>query len=322
MAHELTRKDTMFAVGEAPWHRLGTVLEEPPTIDEAIRVAGLNWTVGMKPLFTQDGIKAPALATFREDTGDILGIVGESYKPLQNAKAFEFFQPFLENKLASLETAGSLKGNRLVWVLAKINKDPSVISGSDVVDKYVLLSNSHDGTLAVRVGFTPIRVVCNNTLTLAINSKASRLIRVKHTQSVNENLDKIQDIINVADAEFEATAEQFRLLTKKDINQDDIKKFVKLVFATKDQMDRIMKGEDIDAGRRVRDDITRLFETGRGSDLPGAKGTLWGLYNATTEYIQYERGTDAATRLNETWFGTGAELNRKALQTAVVLAAA
>src|SRR6185295_11897446 len=127
---------------------------------------------------------------------------------------------------AQIETAGSLRQGKRVWVLAKINRDPLVIKGNDVVEKYVLLSNSHDGTLAVRVGFTPIRVVCNNTLSMAINSEASKLIRIKHTKNVVSNLESVQEIMNLADQEFQATAEQYRMLTRKDINSKDLEKYI------------------------------------------------------------------------------------------------
>lgn len=322
MAHMIESNDNMFSVGQTPWHKLGRVLDNPPTIADGILAADLNWQVATKPLYDAFGEKMPALATYRVDTNETLGVVGEKYTPLQNLEAFNFFQPFLDQKQASLETAGSLDGNRKVWVLAKINRDPSVIVQGDEVDKYVLLSNSHDGTLAVRVGFTPIRVVCNNTLTLALNDKASQLLRVRHVGNVKGALDRIADVMNLADQQFEATADQYRLLASKQVNRADIEKYVKLVFATKTQLNDIAMGKDSNAGTRVQEHIVRLFESGRGNNMPGVRGTAWALYNAATEYIQYERGSDESTRLNQLWFGAGATLNKKALETAVILAAA
>lgn len=229
MAHEV---ENIMYVGEAPWHKLGRKFEVPPSLEEALVAAGLNWTVSTEPLFSGSGEEVEALLTRRSSDKSILGVVGPNYTPLQNTEAFEFFRPFIDEKAAAIETAGSLRQGKRVWVLAKINRDPMVIKGSDVVEKYVLLSNSHDGTLAVRVGFTPVRVVCNNTLTMAINSEASKLIRIKHTKNVVSNLESVQEIMNLADSEFEATAEQYRLLTMKDINSKDLEKYVKLVFNT------------------------------------------------------------------------------------------
>jgi phage/plasmid-like protein (TIGR03299 family) len=311
MAHLV---ESLMYVGEAPWHKLGKGFIVPPTLEEAIIAAGLNWKVGTKPLFTAQNEKVEAMATFRESDQKILGVVGPKYTPLQNDEAFKFFTPFIDGKEATIECAGSLHGGRKVFILAKINRDPLKIVGDDTVEKYILLSNSHDGTLAVRAGFTPIRVVCNNTLQLAHSEGTSQLLRIRHTKSVVENLEKVQEIMNIANASFEATAEQYRLLAQTDIDQKTLAKYVKIVFAQK-----IAEEGDAESKSRVSEAVTKLFETGRGMDLPGVRGTYWAAYNAVTEYIQYERGNNEATRLDQTWFGAGAQLNKKALQTAIVM---
>jgi len=321
MAHEV---ENMFSVSEVPWHKLGRILPAAPTVEEGIVAAGLDWTVGTKALQTADTQETvPALATYRQTDGKILGVVGPSYQVLQNREAFNFFQPFLDAKLATLETAGSLRDGQRVWVLAKINKEDSVIvkQSDDTIKKYILLSNSHDGTLAVRVGYTPVRVVCNNTMQMAFTSKESQLIRIRHVGDINANLEKIREIMDVANAQFEATADQFRRLASKQINQEDLKKYIKVVFATKKQMDNVISIEDLTSGARVTESITHLFEKGRGNDLPGVKGTWWAAYNAISEHLQYFRGNDEATRLDSLWFGTGAALNKKALETAIKMAA-
>lgn len=327
MAHELEIVDgqaQMFSVKETPWHRLGHIIETAPSIEEGIRLAGLNWQVTTEPVYTLDAagvpVQAPAKATRRADTGALLGVVGPSYEPLQNSEAFKFFQPFIDNKLATLETAGSLRDGKRVWVMAKLGLDDSIIvpASGDRVAKYVLLSNSHDGTLAIRVGFTPVRVVCNNTLQMSIQDKASRLIRIRHTGKVAENLEKIRDVMNLANQQFEATAEQYRFLAGKQISQSDLEKYVKIVFSTPKQLE----DPESQGGSKVLPNIVRLFEGGRGNDMEGVKGTLWAAYNAVTEYVQYERGEDAGVRLDNTWFGQGATINKKALDTALVLAAA
>ena len=323
MSHEIMKKDAMFSVNAVPWHRLGVVLPNAPTIQEAILLAKLNWEVGTKPLFTGQGEAVEAMATYRKDDNAILGVVGSSYKPLQNVEAFNFFQPFLDSKEAALETAGSLRNGKRVWVLAKINRTDSVIvpKADDRVSKYVLLSNSHDGTMAVRVGFTPVRVVCNNTLTMAHNESTSQLIRIKHTGDIVGNLEKVREIMDVANSAFEATAEQYRMLASREINQKDLEKLVKIVFATGKQERETPSTEELTSGKRVMGDIQKLFEQGQGNDLPGVKGTYWAAYNAITEFVQYTRGSDEMNRLDQTWFGTGMTLNKKALKTALILAA-
>lgn len=315
MSHEIDNslgKPAMMYVGDAPWHNLGTKVEAGITTEQAILAAGLNWQVGLKDLFTADQEKVPALATYRQDTNAILGVVGPGYKPLQNADAFKFFNTFLENKAASLETAGALRGGQRVWILAKIASAPVKIVGDDVVEKYVLLSNSHDGTMAVRVGFTPIRVVCNNTLTFAHNDKASQLLRVKHVGNVATTLEKIKEVMNLADQQFEATAEQYRLLAKMNVNEADLRKYVSIVFATKEESEN--------AGAKVFGKIQELFESGRGNALPGVKGTMWAGYNAITEYLQYGRGKTEESRLDNMWFGSAVSINKKALDAAVMMA--
>jgi phage/plasmid-like protein (TIGR03299 family) len=319
MAHLV---EQMFSVKETPWHRLGHIVNQAPTAAEAIKLAGLNWKVNEASISRNDGSQPEVIDShkllFRDDNGKQLGIVGRDYTPLQNEKAFEFFNPFIESGLASFETAGSLREGKTVWVLAKLNKDPIVIGKDDLVNKYLLLSNGHDGLTAVRVGFTPIRVVCANTLAMSVNAKESKLIRVIHSQHVNTRLDKIQEIVNAADAKFQATAEQYQALAKADVNQEDLKKYVELVFVSKATTDERRKL----ANDRMVQDIQRLFETGYGQDLKGAKGTYWGLYNAVTQYLSYEKGLSEDSRLNSLWFGQNKNLNDLALKTAVEMVAA
>ena len=311
----------MFVVGAAPWHNLGRKFEVPPSLEEALVAAGLDWKVTTEPLFSGSKEQVDALLTRRSSDQSILGVVGPNYTPLQNTEAFEFFRPFLDEKAAAIETAGSLRQGKRVWVLAKINRDPLVIKGNDIVEKYVLLSNSHDGTLAVRVGFTPIRVVCNNTLSMAINSEASKLIRIKHTKNVVSNLESVQEIMNLADAEFEATADQYRMLTMKDINSKDLEKYVKLVFNTTAKLAEAGGNVENLNNKRILEQIVPLFEGGRGNNMTEIKGTMWAAYNAVNEYLQYERGNDNSNRMDNMWFGDSARLNKKALETALILAA-
>ena len=318
MAHEV---ENMFYVNETPWHGLGERFVEPPSMEEAIVAAGLNWKVDTKPLYLEDGTQAPSKAVVRETDNSILGVVGENYQPLQNIDAFKFFNNFIDTNQASLETAGSLRQGKRIWVLAKINKDPMTIvsKSNDIVEKYVLLSNSHDGTMSVRAGFTPIRVVCANTLSMSHQSGASQLIRLKHTKNLNVNLERVSQIMDLANQQFEATAEQYRILANKDVNSADLEKYVKLVFVGPkyEQMEK----EGQSPARNVLPKVINLFENGRGSQLPGVKGTYWAAYNAVNEYLGYERGSDRQARLDKMWFGDSATINQKAFKVAMQMAA-
>tara|TARA_R100000951_G_scaffold101420_1_gene92998 strand:+ start:46808 stop:47827 length:1020 start_codon:yes stop_codon:yes gene_type:complete len=324
MSHELELVDgkaNMFYKGDVPWHKLGTFIEEDKnlTSEEAIVAAGLDWKVETKPLFLDDGTQAPSNAVVREDTNAILGVVGQSYKPLQNKEAFDFFNPFIESGEASFETAGSLKDGKRIWALAKINSAPIQIAKGDDIEKYVLLSNGHDGTMAVRVGFTPIRVVCQNTLSMSHSKDVSQLIRLKHTANLQENLEKVREIMNIANQQFEATAEQYKFLANKTVSQADLAKYVKLVFIG-DKYEE-MEAMGLKPGNQILAKIIPLFEKGRGNDMASVKGTAWAAYNAVNEYLQYERGNDDETRLDKLWFGDSATLNQRALNVITKLVA-
>jgi phage/plasmid-like protein (TIGR03299 family) len=203
-----------------------------------------------------------------------------------------------------------------IWILAKLNRDPNEIVKEDIVEKYILLSNSHDGTTAIRTGYTPIRVVCSNTLAAAHHNAESKLIRVRHTASAQVNLDKVRDLMNNIDAEFNATAEQYRFLASRDFNQDDVKKYVKLIVGVEE-----LKEDDISTRSKniMNDMLDRIFD-GPKQQLPGVSGTWWAAYNGVNEYMNYKAGRNNENRLNSLWFGAGVTENRNALELAVNLA--
>ena len=312
MAHLV---ESMMYVGNTPWHELGTPIPDDKKISvrEAIVAAKLDWQVELRHLFTDNsgGGKSGILDHFavcRTSDNAFLGIVGPDYVPLQNEEALKWFQPFLNAEEATLETAGSLKGGRQVWALAKIRDGNMDVGKKDSVAHYILLSNSHDGSVAVRVGFTPIRVVCNNTLTMAHDSEASKLLRVRHTSNLHENLELIREIMNVARKEFSATVEQYRHLQKRDIDTNGLEKYVRVIFSLPDK-----------GGRDLIPNIIYLFENGRGSQEAGK--TYWGAYNAVTEYLNYFRGKTQDNTLSSLWFGEATHINRQALSVALDMAA-
>jgi phage/plasmid-like protein (TIGR03299 family) len=321
MAHELeiiNGNASMFFRGENPWHRLGTFIhpDEKLTSEQAIVAAKLDWTANTKQLFLADGTLAPANAVVRSDNNAILGVVGKDYQPLQNRDAFRFFDSFIESNQAQYETAGALREGKRVWVLAKINSDLDVVKGDDTLERYVLLSNSHDGTTSVRAGFTNIRVVCQNTLSIAHSSANSRLIRVRHGRNVKDNLDRVAEIMNLANREFEATLQQYKLLANREINSTDLEKYVKMVMVGEKKMEA-----NAEAGARILNRIIPLFEKGRGNDMPEIKGTYWAAYNSISEYLQYEKGQDEGIRMDSLMFGQSATTLENALKIAVKMAA-
>jgi phage/plasmid-like protein (TIGR03299 family) len=307
----------MAYFGQVPWHRLGTALEEADLYDwpTASKKAGLDWEVELVPLVTADTqAQVTHRAVRRTSDARVLGVVGPRYATLQNKDAFGWFQPFLDAREAALHTAGSLRNGSRVWVLARLNRDPLVIAEGDEVEKFILLSHGHDGSLAVRCGFTPIRVVCANTLSMAHGSDASKLIRIKHTRDVLENLANVREVMNLANQEFEATADQYRRLARRSINQADLRKYVRRVLKVED---------DQEASSRLKnlmDEIVGLAEAGRGNNLPSVRGTLWTAYNGVSEWLTYNRGRSDDNRLNSLWFGESALTNRHALVVALDMA--
>ena len=312
MAHEI---ESMFYVGDAPWHGLGVSVPEKTRlkIHEAIVAAGLDWKVEKRRLYAEDCSQSRVglldhYATVRDKDNAVLGVVGKDYEPLQNVEAFEWFQPFLDQGLAYIETAGSLKGGTRVWVLAKIEESTLGVVKDDPVCNYILLSNSHDGRMAVRLGFTPIRVVCNNTLCAAHKSKASKLLKVRHNRYVVEHLEEIRDIMNLAQAEFVSAVSDYKGLAKKEISTAKLNEYVIEVFGIK-----------MPERSEVIPKVVHLFENGRGAAAAGS--TYWGAYNAVNGYLNYFRCQSQDNRMDSLWFGEGDRVNARALQTALKMAA-
>lgn len=319
MAHAIENvngKDCMFYVGETPWHGLGQKLDENPSISEAMVAAGLDWEVGLKDLFTSEGTPVPARATYRKTDGSILGVVGPRYTPLQNSDAFDWFQPFLDANECSLHTAGSLHEGQKVWVLAKLNRDNCEIVPGDTVQKFILLSNSHDGTTAIRVGYSPIRTVCANTLALAHSKgSGSKLIRIRHTRSSKTNLEQVRDIMDNINAEFEATAEQYRFLASKNFNQADVRRYVKVMLGIEGTIDDDIKTRT----KNIMDEILALID-GPKQSATNVRGSWWAAMNGYNEYLNYHKGRTADNRIDSLWFGQNANENTKALETALEFA--
>ena len=322
MSHEIESvngRASMVFAGETPWHGLGHRLQGDESADQIREMAGLDWHVEVEPLYRKVGddfqVFPMANASVRDSDGAELGCVGPRWTPYQNEAMFECFRPMVENKLMKWHTAGSLRGGQRVWCLCELNLENSEITPGDEIRKFAMLSNGHDGKLAVHFGFTPIRVVCANTEAMARGSKASRLIRVRHSRMVEQNVERLRDIMNVANQEFEATCDQYRYLASRDINKADLEKYIKVVFDLQSK-----ENDDISTRQKnINSRIVELFETGRGSDIAGS--TWWGAYNAMTEYANWEKGRNEENRMDSMWFGQNATFVSKSLDAALALSA-
>jgi phage/plasmid-like protein (TIGR03299 family) len=350
MAHELEHDKSMIYVGQVPWHQLGIALETAPeSVKAAIEAAGLGWTVDKRPLFLADGTQVDRWAVLRTSDNAVLGTVGPDYTCIQNADAFSPLDPFIKAGVATIETAGSLKGGSRVWMLAKVARPDMQIAEGDAVAKYILATTGHDGMSSFRLQITPIRVVCMNTLSAAINGK-SDTIRISHFKDSTRAIKDLAATIERIDGQFGESEKLFKALASVKIRSAaDLRKYVDLVFppvAKKPDAtpapELVVNGSDLLSGllarphvsgqpspfspeggevlaedkRRIYDDIARLFEFGRGNTNPAIAGTAWAAYNAVTEYNTHERGGSADTRLGNLWF-TQAGPVAKALPAAV-----
>lgn len=312
------QNDKGFHVGTKPWYAVGTELvNKAPSIEEAINLSGLNWEVQLKDLQTDEGIKTPYKGVMRMDNNTCLGAVTSNYKPLQNIEAFNFFQEFVDNDLASLDSAGSFLNGRRTWILAKINSNDMVIDEKhdDRVEKYILLSNSHDGKTAIRIGYTPIRISCMNTLVAAHKSTASQLIKVYHRGNIVKTIYSIQETMNLLNQTFMATEEQYKELAKKPVNVATLEKYINVVFS-KDSLEKLLKDEtgfsqfDIEESRRkLMDRVEEVFEMEYAHNA-------WTAYNAVNNYICHDRGKTQESGLNALWFESGQRLNQRAFELA------
>jgi phage/plasmid-like protein (TIGR03299 family) len=303
--------ETMAYSGKTPWHGLGTVLSEKCEIAEAIKSSGLDWTTSKQQLGFQSGedfIQYPnRFAIVRSTDKSILGDCGPNYELLQNEKVFEWFDPFIQSDAARIHTCGALKGGSIIWVLAKLNNDPVQVRQNDTVDKYLLLSHSFDGTMSVRISFTPIRVVCWNTLSLSIRDHNSARVRIRHSSLMHDNMKLVQEAVNLDNQNFEVTVEKYKALQNRGVNQNDLKKYFRQVW-------EIPEGEAVSTRTKNQlETLEGLFEYGIGNQGK----TMWDAYNAVTQYFSYEDGNNSNNRFTSLWFGDNARRNVKALDLAV-----
>lgn len=322
MAHRIEKHDGVMYVGAKPWHGLGTKLGEVATAAEALAAAGLGWEVKKEPIFLKSGTEVPdQFATVRQDVGIPLGVVGSVYRPLQNKEAFSFFDAVVGEKLAIYHTAGSLINGRKVWILAKLPGEVRV-TGDDVTEKYLLLTNSHDGSSAVRIMFTPIRVVCQNTLNVAI-SEGARKQSLRHTSTLGLKVQDVREGLGIINKRFDLFGEAARAMTGVQVNGEAWRQMLRDVGIIPADESKKLTGRT----QNIVEEISHLFEHGKGNGAMGVKGSAWAAFNGIVEYADYTRGTRAPAggpgireqRADALLFGSGAKLKQKAWDAAVSL---
>ncbi len=312
-------------VGEMPWHRLGTILNEPPrTAEEAIKAAHLNWPVEKKQLYIgTEGRPFPGqFAIVREDRwrlGEeeaVFGQVSEDYEPLQNINAFEFFDPIIKKNQACYESAGALHYGKCVWVMARLPVDLEIVK-DDVVARYLLLTHRHDGTGAIQVKFTPVRVVCQNTLNQALSEGPS--FRVAHTKSMYTRLDKAAAALASVLQQSKRVEAAFKSMAKVKLSTAKLEEYLKMVFPEPaSDTDPKRYQRSMVQMQRNREHSKILWIKGRGNELPEAQETLWAAYNGIAEHADYgiTKGRDSKW-LESVWFGEGYRIKTMAFDAAM-----
>jgi len=310
---------SMFYCGDKPWHGLGVELEKPATSKEAIAAAKLDWTVEKQQLYLPNQDPAHnTFATLRTDNNKILGIVGRTYTPLQNSEAFQFFDSIVGEGKAIYHTAGALLEGKVVWILAKLPGEIKV-TNDDITEKYLLLSNSHDASSAVQIKFTPIRVLCNNTLTLAFADQ--QYLSVYHQKDIKTRLNDVPKILNIVNKRYSEIEESFKSLLKIQMTDITLKKYLEDIFPDpKNRKDPKLYEYEIVKAKSNREWAKYFFENGEGNKMTRVSGSLWAAFNGVTELIDHKITKQSNDRkLNSVWFGDGAVVKGKAYKAAVEL---
>ena len=268
--------ESMVYTREKPWHGLGTKVEEAPTSADALRLAGLDWRVEQKNIQLCGGSKVPGYkANVRSTDGKVLGVVSDRYRIVQNADAFEFTDSIIGGDVR-YETAGSLNGGKKIWLLAKL---PETEIAGDKTEPYLCFSNTHDGSGAVRVCMTPIRVVCNNTLNLALDS-AKRAWSVRHTGSLQSKMHEARTCLRMANTYMGALAEKADRMANTTITRDQLNMILDELFPEDEHSTEREKQN----AKKLRDEYMVCYFA---PDLIKFRDTAWGAYNAMSDMITH-----------------------------------
>jgi phage/plasmid-like protein (TIGR03299 family) len=320
--------ESMMYTEALPWHGLGEYVGDTPLLaEEAIVAAGLDWQVEKCPAFAAVTVGTEEKEVLAEDhflnvrTSDfkVLGAVQSRYQILQNSEAFEFMDRVTgADKLVRYHTAGSLQEGKHIWLLASITGLTIEPVPGDVTEPYILLVNGHDGRMSLKALFTSVRVVCQNTLNMALSS-SKKGITIRHTGKMKDKIHAAREVLGFARKEFELYGELSSTLASKKMGDKVFDDFL-------DQLVPLPKGDTNGRKIAVREKLTELFVSGPGTEIPGVRGTAWGALQAVTDFTGHHRSTRGAgkdeakqreKRLEAVWFGSGNDLNQRALKILV-----
>jgi len=316
MSHELEMVNgvAQMAFRESkglPWHGLGTPVNDDMTPQEMMAAAGVDWSVKKVDQFIEmDGEKiyTGQQSLVRESDNAILTNVGKGWNPVQNAEAFDFFTEFVANGDMVMDTAGSLKDGKIVWALADI-QDSFTLFGGDEVKGYLLFSNPHQYGKGIDIKFVMQRVVCNNTLTVALTEKGQPAVRLNHRSVFNP--EKVKEILGISHNNINHFKETAEYLGSKQYNDKSFQEFLGKVFGTSNKEGVILTP----TGERAME----IVESQPGHEYK--KGSWWQAFNAVTFLTDHELGNNSDGRLASAWFGGNAKRKVDALNLAIEMAA-
>lgn len=325
--------ETMAYTGETPWHGIGQHVDPNMTPEEMVKAAGLDWKVKKRPLMAMDadGIlgkpKIPLVDHFalvRDSDQYVLGICGKEYVPFQNEDVFKFYDKFTRAGQMTMETAGSLNHGRNIWALARL-KEGFQLVGGDEVRGYLLMNQPHIWGQAAVFMFTPIRVVCWNTLQMALADKVSDKFRAPHIQDFGPEVIRQAEIaLGLAEDNLINFKERAEFLSRKRVERNALMEYYFRIFqkelVPEDQISHLKgdKSFKVDYGpvKRLSVQALESFEKAPGSEMESAKGTWWGALNSITFMVDHVIGRDRDTALTSAWFGPRARVKRAALELA------
>ena len=332
MAHninfnEQTGKHSFFSVKEKAWHGLGQVVRDYPTSTEALKFAGLDYEVTKEDIYTMsyncDGQPMDFtkrirthFATMRKDTGDVLGVVGKDYEIVQNKDAFTFFDSIVGGDGIQYETAGALGQGERIFITAKL-PDYIKVGNDDLIEQYLFLTTSHDGFGSITAAFTPIRIVCNNTLNAAFRN-CSNAIKIRHTSNVKERLEQAHKVMGISYKLSEYLETAFNQWSKVRITDKEVMKLIQLAMVPNKEVLKDLQSGMMDelstCYKNMCDSVYEYAMTSPTQQTETTKGTVFGAYNSVTGYFQNIRNykTDEAKVKSLLFGGTAQQRTQKA----------
>ncbi|MFJ1521404.1 DUF932 domain-containing protein [Acinetobacter sp. ABJ_C1_1] len=341
MAHQI---ETMAFVGQTPWHGLGNQLSPHRPIEVWAKQAGMDWRIESSNVsYMAKNARGQSIimpyeeqrVLYRSDTHAPLSVVSQRYQEVQPKEILEFYRDLTEQSGFELETAGVLKGGKKFWALARTGQS-AALKGKDVSNGYVLLATACDGTLATTAQFTSIRVVCNNTLAIALRGQDSSAGVVKVPHSTKFDAEKIKQQLGISVRAWDEHMYEMKQLSQRKVTHQEAAAYFDAVFnnttmsSTEQEesiiqyylkaasMDKKSNSKSEPNGRAMSKAMEMFNGQGRGAELGSAKDTAYGLLCSITEFVDHERRAMSRDhRLNSAWFGRGATIKQRGLEQAL-----